>query len=153
MTPQATRFRVFSEDAVKTYACDEPHVVISIRSPSGERAALPKNDLRMDTLWLDFHDVDDTELGQRAARIIHSWGAEKIKPFDEGMARKVREFIEKNAKATTVIVNCEAGISRSSGLAAALSKSLMGDDEEYFKRYVPNTLVYKKVMDEMHKRV
>ena len=87
MTPQATKFRVFSEDAVKTYACDEPHVVISIRSPSGERAALPKNDLRMDVLWLDFHDVDNTEEGQRALRIINNFGQE-AKPFDEGISEE-----------------------------------------------------------------
>jgi len=149
---KAVNFRVFSEDAVRLYACDEPHVVISIRSPSGERATLPRNDSRMDTLWLDFHDVDSTEEGQRALRMINSFGQE-AKPFDAGMAREVKEFMVRNAVATTVIVNCEAGISRSAGVAAALSKVLMGDDEEYFRRYVPNRLVYRMILEEMQARV
>lgn len=62
---QATRFLVMSEERVVSYECDDPHVVISIRSP------------------------------------------------------------------------------------AALSKALMGEDEEYFRRYVPNRLVYRKVLEEM----
>lgn len=148
----ATRFLVMSEERVAAYECDEPHVVISIRSPSGEPARLPRNDLRMDVLWLEFHDVDDTEEGKRALRIINNFGQE-AKPFDAGMAGQVREFMERNATAPIVIVNCEMGISRSAGLAAALSKSLIGDDEEYFKRYVPNTTVYKRVIEEMHARV
>lgn len=80
--------------------------------------------------------------------MILNFGQE-VKTFDEGMAKSVKEFMVRNAAAKTVIVNCEAGISRSAGVAAALSKVLTRDDEEFFRRYVPNRLVYRKIIEEM----
>lgn len=140
------------EYTVARYACDEPHIVISIRSPSGERVTLPKNDLRMDTLWLCFHDIDDTEAGKDARHLIKCLGAENPVSFGVKMAREVLDFVERNDGATTIIVNCEAGISRSAGVAAALSKVLTGDDEDFFGRYCPNTTAYKKIVAEAQKK-
>lgn len=151
MKPKATKFVVMDEYSVAKYECDEPHIVISIRSPSGERVRLPKNDLRMDTLWLAFHDVDDTEGGQQARHMIKVLREEPV-IFSLKMARKVLDFVERNAEATTIVVNCEAGISRSAGVAASLSKVLTGDDEEFFRRYCPNTTAYKKIMKEAVKK-
>ena len=48
----------------------------------------------------------------------------------------------------TVIVHCAGGISRSAGIAAALSKIYNNDDMRVFKSnlYVPNTHVYNLVL-------
>ena len=47
-----------------------------------------------------------------------------------------------------IIVHCEAGVSRSAGAVAALSKLLNGDDSYFFKHFLPNTLVYKLILKE-----
>ena len=48
-----------------------------------------------------------------------------------------------------IIVHCGAGISRSSGLAAALLKYFTGDDSQIFDnpKYTPNMTVYRTVLE------
>lgn len=50
-----------------------------------------------------------------------------------------------------VIVHCDAGISRSSGIAAAILKASTGDDSQIFNspKYRPNMRCYKMVLDEL----
>ena len=57
-------------------------------------------------------------------------------------------------KVDKIIVHCNAGISRSSGVCAAIMKALTGSDKEIFNnpRYYPNTTCYKKVLEEFVKR-
>ena len=47
-----------------------------------------------------------------------------------------------------LIVHCEAGVSRSAAVAAAISFSINGDDAEFFKfPYYPNKLCYRLVLE------
>jgi predicted protein tyrosine phosphatase len=48
-----------------------------------------------------------------------------------------------------LIVHCEAGVSRSAGVAAAIQKYLTGDDTSIFsdKRYYPNMTCYRYVLE------
>jgi predicted protein tyrosine phosphatase len=48
-----------------------------------------------------------------------------------------------------LIVQCEAGVSRSAGVAAAILKALTGDDSQVFSnpRYVPNRKCYRLVLN------
>ncbi|MBR1496099.1 MAG: metallophosphoesterase [Oscillospiraceae bacterium] len=48
----------------------------------------------------------------------------------------------------TLIVHCDAGISRSAGVAAAIGKCCNGDDRAFFRggRYCPNMWCYRKTM-------
>lgn len=52
---------------------------------------------------------------------------------------------------TDVIVHCDAGISRSSGIAAAILKAYTGDDSQIFNspRYRPNMRCYRVVLTEL----
>jgi predicted protein tyrosine phosphatase len=52
-----------------------------------------------------------------------------------------------------MIIHCEAGISRSSGVAAAILKYKTRDDNFIFgnKSYVPNMKCYRMVLDEFYK--
>lgn len=54
---------------------------------------------------------------------------------------------------TDVIVHCDAGISRSSGVAAAILKASTGDDSQIFNspKYRPNMRCYRTVLDELMK--
>ena len=56
-------------------------------------------------------------------------------------------------KDDTIIVHCNAGISRSSGVCAAIMKGMTGDDSQIFDnpKYVPNTTCYKVVLEEFMK--
>ena len=71
--------------------------------------------------------------------------------FSTEDARRVLAFAAKVwDKADVLHVHCEAGISRSSGTAAALSKIYFGDDGEFvesFNGYRPNKLVYRTILD------
>lgn len=53
-----------------------------------------------------------------------------------------------------LLVHCEAGVSRSPAIAAAISVMLWGEntDRIYFKNYTPNTFVYSKLLETYRKR-
>ncbi len=47
-----------------------------------------------------------------------------------------------------IVVHCDAGMSRSPAVAAALSRALTGDDSDFFGgRYRPNMRVYRLLLD------
>lgn len=84
-------------------------------------------------LRLSFDDVDNGSLAMA-----------------EGDAASIAEFVEKN-KDKTIIVHCDAGISRSAGIAAAIMKHYNGDDTPIFnsRLYCPNMLCYRMVLEKL----
>lgn len=62
-------------------------------------------------------------------------------------------FVERH-KDKLIIVHCDAGVSRSAGIAAALMKHYNGDDSEIFDnpRYVPNMLCYRTMLNVLEGR-
>jgi predicted protein tyrosine phosphatase len=142
MTP-----KVLSQEMVEHYECDEPHVLISICSPGSDGAVLPENPNRLETLRLCFHDIvaddflragiDPEDLGLQFLRRYN------VEPtfFSEENANAIAELLDRHP-GKHVIVNCEAGISRSAGVAAAIAFAKTGDDEFYFRNYFPNKQVY-----------
>ncbi len=129
------KFKVLSREKVEQYNVAEKHIVISIRDIGSEKAKLPELENRLDELFLTFSDFDVP--------------LEGIQVFNKGMAELTWNFIDKYIKEIDVIVvNCEAGISRSAGMTAAISKILNGEDDLFFKRFLPNMLVYKMMLKE-----
>ena len=63
-------------------------------------------------------------------------------------ARKVARFAEAH-KDKRIIVHCDAGISRSAGVAAAIMKYYTNDDMNYFYsgQYCPNRWCYRKTLN------
>ena len=66
----------------------------------------------------------------------------------------IKQFILKYINDTDldlIIVQCEAGQSRSAGVAAALMKYVWNDDTAIFnnKKYTPNMLCYRTVLNEL----
>lgn len=48
-------------------------------------------------------------------------------------------------------VHCDAGISRSAGVAAAISKYFLGSDFKFFNCHLtPNMLVYRRLLEGLH---
>lgn len=128
-------FRIMSEREIGTYEEKFPHIIISIRSPKTNKAKISYNSMCLNGLFLEFHDLNDAE-DVPNAKLFSVEDAEKIKEF-------VKEY---SPYINTIICQCEAGISRSAGVAGALSKVLNGDDTDIFKRYSPNTYVYNKLL-------
>ena len=65
-------------------------------------------------------------------------------------AKKICEAVnEMKDFVTQIIVHCEAGVSRSAGVAAAIGKYLNGDDMFIFgaPRFSPNITCYRKVLN------
>ena len=68
----------------------------------------------------------------------------------EGDASEIVLFVTENANnIDRLIVHCEAGVSRSAGVAAAIMKAVNGDDWDVFNnpKYVPNMTCYRTVLD------
>lgn len=64
-------------------------------------------------------------------------------------AAMIRDFIEQVGNdVQRIIVHCEAGVSRSAGVGAAVMYVLNGDDMPIFQngKYFPNMTCYKKVL-------
>lgn len=85
---------------------------------------------------MNFDDVSEDTAKYRA-----------ISDYDAALiVRFVNNMIELNAE--RIIVQCEAGISRSAGVAAAILKHVYNDDSAIFKsyKYKPNMTCYNKVL-------
>jgi protein-tyrosine phosphatase len=87
---------------------------------------------------LAFHDLDRLDPSMTARLMT------------EVEARAVVEMLRCALEETApqrVMVHCEAGISRSAGVAAALSRAVNGDDADFFARRLPNRLCYRLVLE------
>ena len=132
------------EDAEETVH-DKPYAVISITDPQSENARIRKNGNLKGLLRLKFHDIT-----QRQIEIYQEHDSEReFKPITRVHAASIARFVKKMSKEVKAfIIHCEAGISRSSGTAAAISLYLNGDDSQIWEdpRYHPNTMVYNMVL-------
>ena len=71
-------------------------------------------------------------------------------------AQKIVDFVKKYQNTIDrIIVHCEAGISRSSGVCAAIMKFLEDDDFEIFNnsKYSPNMRCYRTVLNKFWESV
>lgn len=136
MLQDAMKLYVESFDGITSYKEDKPHVVISITSPNYHFPTLPDNPNRLDVLRLSFRD---TELC-----------CELDKQFTKKEAVQIIDFVLKHRRNIKAIwINCEAGISRSPAVAAALEKWFNHSDSQWFKNYVPNRRVYAILLSEI----
>ena len=73
----------------------------------------------------------------------------KMNCITEYDAQKIVSFVTESAiNADKLIVHCEAGVSRSAGVAGAIMKALYDNDWEVFSnpRYIPNMTCYRMVL-------
>lgn len=130
-------FLTFKEDAMTGPAYTKlmyNHILISISDPDRKVniPSVPHCKARLD---LRFHDI------QTAVD-------EKLTSFDASMADEILEFVNENINlADAIVVNCQAGISRSVAVASALSKILNHTDDQIFSHGLPNMLVYTTILD------
>lgn len=133
---------VFSEENIQRFKTKERYAVISVQDPRCDFVRLYQNPNRRGVLQLKFYDLD-TPTGQE------NYDSYMFTVED---ARKILTFVECLKDSITILcVNCVAGVSRSAGIAGAISKIYNGTDEYFFKHYLPNSLVYRTILDTYYK--
>ncbi len=144
---------VMSRAGALTY-CHKPHeekvVMISISDPYGAYSSKPfksrKNGV-VAILPLSFADCD-----RPGSPDVYGRETAESDIMSEEDAEKIAEFLSRH-KDCDVIVHCDAGISRSAGVAAAILLWATGHDEQIFNsyRYRPNMLCYRKTLEALTK--
>jgi len=116
---------------------EKSKVIISISDPDKERASFCRDNKSIKAkLYLFFYDIDKkTEDIFKGYEMMSQTDANKIVDFVCNWQDKVDE----------IWVNCEAGISRSAGIAAAITEHFGMDSSVIFDdtRYSPNMYCYR----------
>lgn len=132
-----------------------PHAIISIGDPpkkSGDSinsAVLADNPSRVGLLRMRFYDLDmsSVETAEEVGVILRDYGHGL---FTKDQAKQIIDFVkEVEPKVQVIICHCEAGVSRSSAVAAAVLRILTGADDKIFndRRYIPNIFVYRTILN------
>jgi predicted protein tyrosine phosphatase len=126
---------VASRDEVEAgLAIREPFVLISISDPDKPKPRPRRTALCRGVLSLRFHDAEPTTPFRLPA---------DIRLMSRQQAKRVWDFIRLDLRDVAVIaVHCEAGMSRSPAIAAAIGKVINGDGTAFFREYQPNRYVY-----------
>lgn len=121
----------------ESYRLDAPSTaIISISDSNKNKPCFNKSQWLRTILFLQFDDVEKGENNCITSNDV----------------KKIVEFVKRNKLINNVermIVHCEAGISRSAGVAAAIMKFLNGDDMPIFNngKYTPNMTCYRMVLN------
>jgi predicted protein tyrosine phosphatase len=142
-----TKFTITSRLGLQKIDYYPPYVVISITDPKSAPAVLAKWRGRKAALRLEFLDLEFKRGTDIDKSTIQPCQAEEICRFAKEWHPKVEQ----------IIVHCEAGISRSAGVACVLAELLEGSDPfsdmkdaEGLPLYFPNNLVMKEIRDAWH---
>lgn len=127
---------------------DAPHAIISITDPREEDANVGNHPQCKGVLFLKFRDFDLERMSPWTKADL-----ERIYP-DEAMtelqAEEVVRFVrDMQDSIKALVIHCDAGVSRSAGMGAALAKCINGDDQWVFDSplYLPNMYVYRLVFN------
>lgn len=142
----AIQLLVLSRDEVSIVAPQVPYIVISITDPEKDDAVIADSSFQLAILRLKFHDI----IGAKSISLKDSSSTNEIAMSQEN-AQAVLNFVcEHVENAKLIVCHCEAGISRSAGVAAALSRILNTQDEFFFDNYWPNRWVYERLLENIH---
>jgi predicted protein tyrosine phosphatase len=127
----ANVFNMMSE--IEMFPPEKSYGVIRLLSPEGHYPELKNNQYFKGIVKIECHDV----LKQSNKYIIFNDDhAEEIVAF----LNKVKNDIE------TLYISCDAGLSRSPAVAAAITAILGEDDMIYFIKYLPNNHIYNTIL-------
>lgn len=122
---------------------DRPFVIISISTPGDNKNEFKRNDSLRDVLYISFDDIEDAREGGTM--------------MSRENARDIVNFIVRwhVLGIPEIWVHCDAGISRSAGVAAAIMKFFNNDDTPIFDnpKYCPNMHCYRYILDAFQKFV
>lgn len=116
------------------FRCDHPWGCISIATVPGDHPPLRRRN-RVALLQLVFADITTSD-----ARFAH---------FEDEHAHDILDFVTHHwDEMETLLIHCDAGISRSSAVAAVISRLKFGEESEFFEEpFEPNPLVYRTLRE------
>jgi predicted protein tyrosine phosphatase len=118
-----------------------PYVLISISDPDKLRPKPKKTHLCRAVMFLRFHDAEPSAGFELPAN---------IRLMTARQARQVWDFVLRwKGEVRAIVVHCEAGMSRSPAVAAAICKGLGEDDSRFWREYQPNQFVYDLLLRTM----
>ena len=134
-------FEIMNRESARRYSY-EPHfdksVIISISDAGASRNKFGDSKKYgsgiVDVLFLFFDDVE----------------AGEPNPISRSDAAAIADFVKRYEKTVDkIIVHCNAGVSRSAGVCAAIMKYMTGDDMALFGKafYCPNSTCYRYVLE------
>lgn len=125
-------FLNFSKSAIETFTYQFPWACISIVSPGDEPPELSCPKMQA-ALYLQFDDVDNDNQG--------------FQTITDQQCLQIKNFAIMYRDLPLIAIHCQAGMSRSSAVAAALhSWSTFSNDKMYFNKCTyPNMSVYNKL--------
>lgn len=142
--PVNGKLLVLCQSAVRDFTYDQPWACISIGTELGDWPKINKCQL-VALLQVAFFDLDSIPEAYT--------GSTEIVLFNEDHARQIWEFVESVwDRVELLVVHCLAGVSRSPAVAAAIAKVKYFDDSLYFQQYIPNSLVYRTMIEYIWKK-
>lgn len=122
----------------------EPHSHICIRT-NGAEIKMPQ--CNSPVLYLEFVDLDPDAIRRTQAFARNPAKGQQVIDdcLNEKQALLIVEFVEHTPDERMIVVNCEAGVSRSPGVVLALRRHYGGSTEEVFEKAVPNIHVTSMV--------
>ena len=130
-------FLILNRFDVETTLLDVPYVIVSVTDPERPEATIADSPNRRAVLRLKFHDKGSRHQISREKLVMSQEDAQAILAF-------VQEHLD---KVKLIVCQCEAGISRSAAIAAALSRILQEEDHFFFANYAPNDWIYQTLLE------
>ena len=130
---------VRSRGYAERFRCRAPWAAISVSTSPDEFPVL-SDENRVGLLQLNFWDVSQALPGMKHVIAFNRYHSTQILEF----IQDVWENID------CLLVHCEAGMSRSPAIAAAIDKIYHGDDSFWFNTKTPNMLVYRTILEDYY---
>jgi len=157
------QFKIMSRSQADLFYNNNPYAFISISDATAVRE--PFLEIRDKSLMgnclavlpLFFWDIDPIQRGKYFGETFYYVNGKPVRDSQSGLftgeqAEEILEFFNEYRHCVDFFaIHCNAGISRSSGVAAALQVVAdgRGSDQWIFQdgRYMPNRWVYRKILD------
>lgn len=131
-----------SRAKAETFTTDGPWAAICLRDPGTPLPRLLDDGWRLTRHDLECHDW-------RFAHEVLLVG-DDARPFTAEMAKGIWEFLAQvSPSIDTLLITCEAGVSRSPGVAAAIARvsGNVAREMQFWERTSPNPLVYRRMLE------
>jgi predicted protein tyrosine phosphatase len=116
--------------------------LISITDPGSKPAVHPLQNFDY-KLSLSFYDVEQNRFDKSRKVWYNTITDEDVKQI-YNLVKAIKDYQD-----IVLVVQCEAGISRSAAIAAAVSQYVNGDNKWIFNKFFPNMNVYSKVLERL----
>lgn len=123
----ATRVIALSREQAKAYRSDDPYVVISLTDTGADHPYLEPRAALKDRLLLQFDDI-------YPGQALDAQGFPRLCEMKAEDAERVADFVNRWwGEVAAIVVHCHAGLSRSTGVAAAIRSHHAQDQRDLFE--------------------